>query len=162
MPPDLDQLKHQLSTIARAVDNAVTELQEISRGLHPAILTRGGLKHALTVLARRSAIAVQLNLPSVCPLPEQLEVTVYYIVSEALTNATKYAHASKVYVDLTIAETLIRLSIRDDGLGGADPAHGSGLTGLTDRVTALGGRMEIMSPVGNGTTLLAEIPYEGE
>jgi signal transduction histidine kinase len=162
MPPELEQLKDQLSATARAVDNAVAELQEISRGLHPAILARGGLRPALTVLARRSATAVQLNLPPVCPLPERLEVTVYYVVSEALTNTTKYAHASKVYIDLTIAETLIRLSIRDDGLGGADPAHGSGLTGLTDRVTALGGRMEIMSPVGGGTTLLAEIPYESE
>jgi signal transduction histidine kinase len=162
MPPELEELRRQLSATARAVDSAVAELQEISRGLHPAILTRGGLRAALTVLARRSAVAVQLNLPPVCPLPEHLEVTVYYIVSEALTNATKYAHASKVYVDLTITEALIRLSIRDDGLGGADPARGSGLTGLTDRVTALGGRMEIMSPLGGGTTLIAEIPYEHE
>jgi signal transduction histidine kinase len=162
MPPELEQLRHQLSATARAVDDAVAELQEISRGLHPAILTRGGLRPALTVLARRSAIAVQLNLPPACPLPEQLEVTVYYIVSEALTNAAKYAHASKVYVDLTMAESLVRLSIRDDGLGGADPSRGSGLSGLTDRVTALGGHMEIMSPPGGGTTLLAEIPYEHE
>ncbi|GAB2807983.1 hypothetical protein GCM10027176_11260 [Actinoallomurus bryophytorum] len=162
MPPELEQLRDQLSATARAVDNAVAELQEISRGLHPAILARGGLKPALTVLARRSPIAVQLSLPPVCPLPERFEVTVYYIVSEALTNATKYAHANKVYVDLTIAELLIRLSIRDNGLGGADPARGSGLTGLTDRVTALGGRMEIMSPAGGGTTLLAEIPYASE
>jgi Signal transduction histidine kinase len=161
MPPELEQLKHQLSATARAVDNAVTELQEISRGLHPAILARGGIRPALTVLARRSAIPVQVNLPPECPLPEQLEVTVYYIVSEALTNATKYAHASKVYVDLTMTGGLVRLSIRDDGLGGADPARGSGLTGLCDRVTALGGRMEVTSPVGAGTTLFAEIPYDG-
>jgi signal transduction histidine kinase len=161
MPPELDQLKHQLSTTARAVDNAVAELQEISRGLHPAILTRGGLGHALTVLARRSAISVQLDLAPVCPLPEPLEVTIYYIVSEALTNATKYAHASKVYVELAMAGAMIRLSIRDNGLGGADPSRGSGLTGLTDRVTALGGRMEITSPVGDGTTLLVEIPCGG-
>jgi signal transduction histidine kinase len=141
------------------VDNAVAELQEISRGLHPAILARGGLRSALTALARRSAIEVQLNLPGKCPLPDRLEVTVYYIVSEALTNATKYAQTAKVYVDLTLHDALVRLAIHDDGVGGADPARGSGLAGLADRVTALGGRMEIISPVGGGTTLRAEIPY---
>jgi signal transduction histidine kinase len=106
-------------------------------------------------------MSVQLDLAPVRPLPEYLEVTIYYIVSEALTNATKYAHASKVYVELAMAGAMIRLSIRDDGLGGADPSRGSGLTGLTDRVTALGGRMEITSPVGGGTKLLVEIPCGG-
>jgi signal transduction histidine kinase len=160
MPPELDQLKHNLSKTARALDSAVRELQEISRGLHPAILARGGLKSALSVLARRSALDVRLDFSAPGRLPERVEVTVYYIVSEALTNATKYACAKTVYVDLATTETLVRLSIRDDGIGGADPAHGSGLSGLIDRVTALGGRMDITSRAGEGTTLRAEMPYE--
>jgi signal transduction histidine kinase len=160
MPPELDQLKHNLSDTARALDSAVTELQEISRGLHPAILARGGLKSALSVLARRSPLDVRLDLSAEGPLPQRVQVTVYYIVSEALTNAIKYARAKTVYVDLASTETLVRLSIRDDGIGGADPTHGSGLSGLIDRVNALGGRMDLTSPAGDGTTLRAEIPCE--
>jgi signal transduction histidine kinase len=161
VPPELGEIRHQLADTARAVDNAVAELQEISRGLHPAILARGGLKPALIMLARRSALSVKLTMTDPRPLPEGHEVTVYYIVSEALTNATKHAHATTVHVDLAMTEKFIRLSIRDDGVGGVDTARGSGLTGLTDRVNALGGRLEIASPVRGGTTLRAEIPLDG-
>jgi signal transduction histidine kinase len=160
IPPELDQIRHQLSVTARAVDGVVTELQEISRGLHPALVARGGLTPALSILARRSPVPVELTVPAECRLPERLEVTVYYIVSEALMNAAKHAHASTVRVELDLCEAVIRLSIRDDGIGGADPAGGIGLASLTDRVNALCGRMEIVSPVGRGTTLRAEIPRE--
>jgi signal transduction histidine kinase len=161
VPPELPEIRHQLADTARALDNAVAELQEISRGLHPAILARGGLKPALITLARRSTLTVNLTMTDPRPLPERHEVTVYYIVSEALTNATKHARANVVHVDLAMTDALIRLSIRDDGIGGVDPARGSGLTGLTDRVNALGGRLEIVSPARGGTTLRAEIPLDG-
>jgi signal transduction histidine kinase len=91
-------------------------------------------------------------------LPQAVEVTVYYIVAEALTNAAKYANATAVEVDLAMSDAFIHLRVRDDGVGGADPARGTGLAGLTDRVIALGGTLEITSQAGAGTTLSAEIP----
>jgi signal transduction histidine kinase len=160
VPPELRRIRRRLADTAKALDDAVAELQEIARGLHPAILARGGLKPALATLARRSALTVRLTVTGPRPLPECYEVTVYYIVSEALTNAAKHAQVSVVHVDLVMTDALIRLSIRDDGVGGADPALGSGLTGLTDRVNALGGRLEVASPAGGGTTLRAEIPFD--
>lgn len=159
VPPELDQLSQQLSRAAQALDDVVAKLQEIARGLHPAILARGGLGPALAVLARRSTVPVGLNVTAGLSLPEHLEVTVYYIVSEALKNIAKHAEASVAHVDLTTDQTLVRLLISDDGIGGADPARGSGLNGLNDRVVALGGRMEIMSPRTEGTTLRVEIPH---
>ncbi|MDQ1752102.1 MAG: hypothetical protein QOE71_3158, partial [Pseudonocardiales bacterium] len=92
---------------------------------------------------------------------EPIEVAAYYVVSEALTNAAKHAHASVVNVELDARETLVRLAIRDDGIGGADLSRGSGLLGLSDRIEALGGTLQVNSPAGNGTTLLIEIPLEG-
>ncbi len=160
IPPELDQLRQRLSGATQNVTNAVTELQEISRGLHPAIVTRGGLRPALAVLARRSAVAVQLNMPADRRLPEHLEVSIYYMIAEALANVAAHSQAPMAYVDLAISDKLVHLSIRDDGIGGADPAGGSGLIGLIDRVSALGGHMEIASPVGGGTMLRAEIPIE--
>lgn len=160
VPPELPEIKDQISDAVRAMDGAVAELQEISRGLHPAILSRGGLRTALSVLARRSAIEVGVTVSAELPLPEPVEVTIYYVVSEALTNAAKHAGATKVDIDLTRSEEYVRVTIRDDGIGGADHSRGSGLTGLTDRVNALGGRMEITSPAGDGTTLIVEIPWE--
>jgi signal transduction histidine kinase len=160
VPAELDEVRHQLSATAKAVDGVVAELQEISRGLHPAILARGGLRCALNTLARRSVVPVALTIDVDRPLPERLEVTAYYIVSEALRNAARHAHATLVRVDLTATASLVRLCVRDDGTGGADPSRGSGLAGLTDRVIALGGRMEITSPEGCGTTLRAEFPAQ--
>jgi signal transduction histidine kinase len=160
IPSGQDELRHRLCGIAQAVDNAVAELQEISRGLHPSILARGGLKQALSTLARRSAVPVRLDISEERQIPERLEVTVYYIVAEALANTVKHAQATEVQVDLITSGALTRLTVRDDGVGGADPSRGSGLTGLTDRVIALGGRMEIISPPGGGTTLRVGIPPE--
>jgi signal transduction histidine kinase len=158
-PPEL---KAQLSHTVDGLTSAVEDLQEISRGLHPAILSKGGLGPALKALVRRSAVPVELNMCPVCSLPEPIETAVYYTVSEALTNVAKHAHASKVQIDLILHGTSLRLSIRDDGVGGADAGHGSGLIGLKDRVMVLGGEMEINSPVGGGTSLLITIPVKDE
>jgi signal transduction histidine kinase len=134
-------------------------VREISRGIHPAILSEQGLTLALKALARRSAVPVELDLRTGRRLPEQVEVTAYYAVSEALANAAKHAHASIVHVELDVPDATLRLSIRDDGIGGADPAQGSGLTGLRDRIEAVGGTLDVSSPAdGGGTTLLIEIP----
>jgi signal transduction histidine kinase len=134
------------------------ELREISRGIHPAILSKGGLGPALKALARRSAVPVGLDLDLNQPVPEPAEVAAYYVAAEALTNAAKYARASGIDIDARTEDPYLRLSVRDDGVGGADPANGSGLVGLTDRVEALGGHLEITSHPGCGTTLFVRIP----
>jgi signal transduction histidine kinase len=155
---EVSELKAQLARTERGLAGALEELQEISRGIHPAILMRGGLEPALRALARRSTVAVELDLRAEHRLPEHVEVAAYYIVSEALTNAAKHAQASVVNVELEAHDAILQLAIRDDGIGGADPAHGSGLVGLSDRIEALGGTLEVTSPTGSGTTLLIEIP----
>jgi PAS domain S-box-containing protein len=159
-PPEMDELTAQLARAERVLAQVLKELQEISRGMHPVVLSRGGLGPALKQLARRSTIPVELNLRAERRLPERIEVATYYAVSEALTNAAKHADASVVNVELETPDAAIRLTIRDDGIGGADPANGSGLVGLSDRIEALGGTLKVASPVGNGTTLLIEIPIE--
>ena len=124
----------------------------------PAILSERGLQAALKSLARRSAVPVELDLRTGRRLPDQVEVAAYYAVSEALTNAAKHAGASVVQVELDAPDATLRLAIRDDGIGGADPAKGSGLTGLRDRIEAVGGTFDVTSPAGGGTTLLIKIP----
>ncbi|MER6175710.1 DUF4118 domain-containing protein [Streptosporangium sp. NPDC001681] len=158
VPYELTELRAEASRIVRGLTGVVEDLQELSRGIHPAILSKGGLGPALKMLARRSAVPVELGVRADRRLPESIEVAAYYIVSEALTNVAKHAHASVAYVDLTVEEESVRISVRDDGGGGADPRRGSGLIGLRDRVEALGGTMDVMSPVGEGTSLLATIP----
>jgi signal transduction histidine kinase len=154
-PPELGR---QLARIAEGLGEALAELQELSRGIHPAVLSEGGLGPALKVLARRAALPVELgvDLPQRPPTP--VEVAAYYVVAEALTNAAKHAHASVARVDVRAGGGRLRLSVVDDGVGGADPAGGSGLVGLTDRVQALGGTITVHSPVGAGTTLLVDLP----
>jgi signal transduction histidine kinase len=158
VPAELTELKAQLSGAAKGLGDVAENLQEISRGIHPAILSKGGLGPAIKTLARRSAVPVQLDLRAERRLPERIEVAAYYVVSEALTNAAKHAHASVVHVDVKAQDAVVRLSIRDDGIGGADPSQGSGLIGLRDRVETVGGRMEIASAAGTGTSLLVTIP----
>jgi signal transduction histidine kinase len=154
-PPELEG---SLSRIAEQVTGVLDQVREISRGIHPAILSEGGLALALRALARRSAVPVELEVRTGRRLPDHVEVTAYYAVSEALANAAKHAHASAVHVELDTPDTAVRLRIRDDGIGGADPARGSGLTGLRDRIEAVGGTFDVTSPAGGGTTLLIEIP----
>lgn len=160
VPAELPELQAQSSRVADGLAGAVEELQEISRGIHPAVLTQGGLTPALKTLVRRSAVPVELQVHTQTRLPEPVEVAVYYVVSEALTNAAKHAHASAVRVAVAARDSVLELSIRDNGCGGADPPRGSGLIGLTDRVDALGGTIEVVSPVGQGTTLLITLPLE--
>jgi len=158
VPPELYELRVQLSQVVDGLAGAIEELQEISRGIHPAILAQGGLAPALKTLARRSAVPVELAVRAGARLPEPVEVAVYYVVSEALTNAAKHAHASVVQVAVEIRDAVLELSIRDDGAGGAAPTLGSGLIGIADRVDALGGTMELASPAGQGTKLLIRLP----
>jgi signal transduction histidine kinase len=158
LPAELEESRGLLSQATQALDGALEDLRGIARGLHPALLSRRGLAPAIKALARCSPIPVQLNMRADQRLAEHYEVTTYHIVSEALTNAAKHTDASMVHVDLIVENATIRLWIRDDGNGGADPDHGSGLLRITDRVEALGGRLEITSPVGGSTSLLAEIP----
>ena len=160
VPPELGELQAQLSGVVDGLAGALEELQEISRGIHPAILARGGLVLALKALARRSAVPVELDARVETRLPEPVERTAYYIVSEALTNTAKHASASMVHVAVEARDGVLGLSIRDDGCGGADPARGSGLVGLTDRVDALAGTIHVASPIGVGTTLLITLPLE--
>jgi signal transduction histidine kinase len=160
VPAHLVPLKERISELVATVAGVSTELQELSRGIHPAILSRGGLGPALKLLARRSPIPVELVLSTERRLPDPVEVAAYYVVAEALTNAAKHAQASMAEVCTDIADQNLHLSIRDDGIGGADAARGSGITGLRDRVEALGGSLSISSNPGIGTELRATIPFE--
>jgi signal transduction histidine kinase len=158
VPPGLAELEGGLARIAERFIGVFDQVREISHGIHPAILSERGLQAALRALARRSAVPVELDLRTRRRLPGPVEVAAYYAVSEALANAAKYARASAVQVELDALDTVVRLGIRDDGIGGADPAQGSGLTGLRDRIEAVGGTLDVTSPANGGTTLLIEIP----
>ena len=159
MSPD-DERKSQLAETASGLAGALEDLVEISRGIHPAVLAEGGLGPALKTLARRSPVPVELELRTETRLPAQLEVAAYYVVSEALTNVAKHADASFVQVAVEVRDGVLELSIRDDGRGGADARRGSGLIGLTDRVDALEGTIDVASPIGEGTKLHVTLPIE--
>jgi signal transduction histidine kinase len=162
VPDEQQPLKERIAGLVTTVAGVSAEVQEISRGLHPAILSRGGLGPALKTLARRSAVLVELDVEVDQRLPDAVEVGAYYVVAEALTNAAKHARASVVEVYAQAADTNIHLVIRDGGIGGAARGKGSGLTGLVDRVKALGGKMTIHSQPGSGTALLVNIPIEAD
>jgi GAF domain-containing protein len=148
------QLDHAVAEAAGALD----DLGEIARGIHPAILAERGLTPALKTLARRSPISVDLQVRVKERLPEPVEVSAYYVIAEALTNAAKHARAATVSVQVEVAADVLILEVRDDGAGGADFTHGTGLAGLKDRVEALGGRIFLDSPPGAGTSLRVELP----
>ncbi|MGW6278643.1 sensor histidine kinase [Kribbella sp. NPDC055071] len=158
VPSELPALRADLGQSAEVLNEVVDELREISRGLHPAILAEGGLGPALRTLARRSAVQVELKVETESRYSTPLEVATYYVLSEALTNASKYAQAAIVEVTLAERADTVRLRIHDDGVGGADPHRGSGLVGVRDRVEALGGSMDLTSPVGQGTTIEVSFP----
>jgi len=136
----------------------VTELQDFSRGIHPAILSERGLGPALRVLARRCAVPVDLDVTTDARCREPVEIAAYYVVSEALANAIKHARASSVEISVAAVDGSLVLSARDDGVGGADPARGSGLAGLADRVEALGGSFRVYSAGGAGTHVSVDLP----
>jgi signal transduction histidine kinase len=160
VPPGASELKARLAGAAEGLAGAVEDLQEISRGIHPAILSKGGLMPALKGLARRSSVPVELEVGAIERLPQELETAAYYVASEALANAAKHARASVVEVQLAVRDGRLHVSIRDDGVGGADPSGGSGLIGLIDRVEALGGTIAVTSPPGQGTAMVLELPVE--
>jgi PAS domain S-box-containing protein len=157
-PPELKEVRVHLSRIGAGLIEILDELREIARGIHPAVLTDGGLDPALKALARRSAIPVELDVHIGYRMPERVEVATYYLVAEALTNAAKHSNASVVHVEVAARQRNVLVAIRDDGIGGADPTQGSGLIGLRDRVEALDGTIEISSPAGGGTSLRVSLP----
>jgi signal transduction histidine kinase len=161
VPPGLGELERRLSYVAEELTSAFEELRELSQGIHPATLSKGGLGPALRALRRRAGVTVELDVHAERRLPEPVEVAAYYVVSEALTNAVKHSRASVVHVELEIGDTAVRLQIRDDGIGGARLDGGSGLVGLCDRIEALDGTLDLVSPAGRGTTLQIEIPLDG-
>ncbi|MDQ1681554.1 MAG: hypothetical protein QOH99_95, partial [Frankiaceae bacterium] len=158
--PEADELAAQMNQVADGLIEVLDELRETASGLHPAALAEGGLRPALKTLGRRSAVPVRLDLSVEERLPEPVELAAYYVVAEALTNATKHAQASVVDVGVTAGDRLLRIRVRDDGIGGADVAGGSGLVGLKDRVEALGGRLALHSPIGAGTVLEIALPLD--
>jgi signal transduction histidine kinase len=162
LPAELQSIKEQLSGVVSGLTAVSAELQQISRGIHPVILSEGGLGPALRTLARRCPVPVTLDVAVKRRLPESVEVAAYYVVAEALTNTAKYAHAAAVQVCATVKNANLSLSITDDGIGGANARNGSGLIGLTDRVEALGGHLQVTSSPESGTTLHATIPYWGD
>jgi signal transduction histidine kinase len=158
VPPELHDLSAQLEDAAAEASGALEELGEIARGIHPAILAAGGLRPALIALARRFPIPVDLQVNVEARLLEQVEVSAYYVVAEAMTNAAKHADASAVSVEVDIVGEALHIAVRDDGAGGAGITGGTGLIGLKDRVQALGGRIFLESPHGAGTSLRAQLP----
>jgi signal transduction histidine kinase len=148
----------QLDRVAAGIDDVLQDLREIARGLHPAILAESGLRPALKTLARQSAVPVRLDIQVDQRLPEPVEIAAYYTVSEALTNIAKHARATTADIDVAESDGTLHVLVRDDGRGGADFTHGSGLVGLRDRAEALGGHLELDSPPGAGTTLDITLP----
>jgi signal transduction histidine kinase len=155
LPPGLGA---QLDRSVAEVTTVLEELRETARGIHPAILAEGGLRPALSSLARRCPIPVDLWVRANGRLPQPIEVSAYYVIAEALTNTAKHARASAVRVEVQAAAEVVRVAVLDDGVGGADFTSGTGLAGLKDRVEALGGRILIDSPRGSGTSLRVEFP----
>jgi len=151
------ELKWELARVADGLMGVLEDVREISRGIHPAILSERGLEPALRALARRSPVPVNLNLRIPGRLTDRVEVGAYYIVSEALANAAKHADAGMVEVFVEAGRRVLSLTVRDDGRGGADPG-GSGLAGLRERAEALGGTLELTSPPGRGTSLHVRLP----
>ena len=150
----------RLERAKREIALSLQELRYVARGLHPAVLSGHGLAVALESLAARAPVPVRLSVALEGRLPEQVEVTAYYVVCESVTNIGKHAHATSATVDLARPNGTVIVEIVDDGVGGADTEGGSGIRGLADRVEALGGRLRVWSPGGGGTRVRAEIPCE--
>ena len=157
-PARASGIDRELVGLAAEVGQVIEELRELASGLHPVVLSKGGLELALKGLARRSAIPVALDIRVSGRLPESVEIAAYYVVAEALTNAAKHSGASRVDVVVEAADRTLRVAVTDHGIGGANSAAGSGLIGLWDRVEALGGTVTIDSPAGRGTSLIATLP----
>ena len=153
-------LREVFNEVASGLEEALNDIRELSRGIHPAVLTQAGLGPALRGLGRRAPVPTDVAVRIPARPPERIEIAVYYVVAEALTNIAKHAQASKAVVEVDETDGIIRVLVSDDGVGGADLSGGSGLLGLRDRVDALGGTMSVNSPA-SGTTLVVELPTSG-
>ncbi|WP_418001652.1 histidine kinase [Mycobacterium sp. PDNC021] len=162
IPQDPAELQSRIAGIGDGLRTASDELRELAHGVHPAILSRGGLRPALRDLGRRAPLPVEVHVDVPVRLPQAVEIAAYYTVAEALTNAAKHAQASVVTVNVDTDATSLRISVADDGVGGASLDAGSGLLGLEDRVAALGGRLRLTSTASAGTTMVAEMPLADE
>ena len=158
IPPSFENLLEDVSEVAADLESVIEELRELSRGIHPAVLTRGGLAPALKTLGRRSPIPVAVDVRVLARPSERVEIAIYYIVAEALTNIAKHAQASSARVFVNIHDGNAHVCIDDDGVGGADPQSGSGLIGMRDRVNALGGTMSLQSGQSTGTSIRVRFP----
>jgi signal transduction histidine kinase len=147
-----------LATAQAELRASLAELRDLAHGLHPAVLTDYGLEAALQAACTRAPIPVRLIFDVDRGLPTPVEVAVYYLACEALTNVAKYAHARSAVVDVAVDDGTLVVEIADDGIGGADASCGSGLRGLAERLSVLGGELEVSSPCGVGTTLRACVP----
>jgi PAS domain S-box-containing protein len=162
IPPELQEARSGLERVQREIEAVLEGVRELSQGLHPALLSQGGLGPSFRALARRSPIKVNLDVVVEKRPPESIETAAYYVVSEALTNAAKHSAASEVSVTVTTTGNMLRATIEDDGTGGAEASAGSGLIGLIDRVEALGGRFALDSPLNEGTRISIELPLVGQ
>jgi signal transduction histidine kinase len=159
---DLPQdARDQLGAVLADLQTGLGELRDLAHGLHPAVLSDRGLEHALSSLAHRAPVPVELRVA----LPEQrlpisVEAAAYFTVCEALTNVAKYAHASQAWIDVERSDGHLHVAVADDGVGGADLARGSGLQGLRDRIAAVNGTLDLESPPGSGTALRVRLPID--
>jgi signal transduction histidine kinase len=147
-----------LDTSIDELKESLTELRDLARGIHPAVLSERGLEPAVRALAARATVPVQVLGQAAGRLPAAVETAAYFVVSEALTNVSKYAHAAHATVTVERVDGQLLVEVRDDGVGGASARDGSGLRGLSDRVAALSGTLEVLSPPGQGTRLRAHLP----
>jgi PAS domain S-box-containing protein len=162
IPPELQEARSGLERVQREIEAVLEGVRELSQGLHPALLSQGGLGPSLRALARRSPIQVNLDVVVEKRPPESIETAAYYVVSEALTNAAKHSEATEMSVTVASAGNTLRVTVEDNGLGGAEASAGSGLVGLIDRVEALGGRFALDSPLNEGTRISIELPLVGQ
>ena len=158
VPGSLPAIRDDLGRLADVLAETLDELRDLARGVHPAVLAEAGLGGALDGLARRSALPVRLHLHTGGRLAAESEATAYYVVCEAFANAVKHARASAVDIGVDMDEGMLTVRVSDDGTGGADASRGSGLTGIRDRVEAVGGTLAVHSPPGSGTVLTARLP----
>ena len=156
---DPASVRELLEMVGSELEAALRELRDLTRGIQPAVLSDRGLDAALETLAGRAPLPVELETTIAERLPEPVEQTLYFVVSEALTNIAKHAHASQANVRATRHNGRVVVDVSDNGVGGADPAKGSGLSGLADRLSALDGKLKVRSERGQGTVLRAELPY---
>lgn len=162
LPTELEPTRLDLERLQGALETVLDDVREISQGVHPATLSQWGLGPALRSLTRRSPIPVELEIDVPERLPDSVEIAAYYVVSEALANVAKHAQASYAVVEVGVSGGWLHARVRDDGIGGADTERGSGVTGLVDRVEALGGRLSLSSPPARGTVIAVALPLGGE